>query len=57
MSDTYQSLSPSRWHGQYHVVCVPKRRRKALCGHMRKALGPLFHALARQQEGVSWQAT
>ena len=50
MSDTYQSLSPSRWHGTYHVVFVPKRRRKVLFGHMRKALGPIFHELARQKE-------
>jgi putative transposase len=47
MLDTYQSLSPSRWHGKYHVVFVPKRRRKALFGNIRKALGPIFHALAR----------
>ena len=50
MSDTYQSLSHSRWHGKYHVVFVPKRRRKVLFGHIRKALGPIFHELARQKE-------
>jgi putative transposase len=51
MSDTYQSLAHSRWHCKYHVVFVPKRRRKVLCGHMRKALGPIFHELARQKAG------
>ena len=50
MSDTYQSLSHSRWNCKYHVVFVPKRRRKALFGHLRKALGPIFHELARQKE-------
>ena len=50
MSDTYQSLSHSRWHCKYHVVFVPKRRRTALFGHMRQALGPIFHELARQKE-------
>jgi hypothetical protein len=30
MSDTYQSLSHSRWNCKYHVVFVPKRRRKVL---------------------------
>ncbi len=40
MSDAYQSLSHSRWNGKYHVVFVPKRRRKALLGNMRKALVP-----------------
>src|SRR5262249_49244521 len=51
MSDTYQSLSHSRWNCKYHVVFVPKRRRNALFGHMRKALGPIFHEWARQKEG------
>ena len=50
MSDTYQSLSHSRWNCKYHVVFVPKRRRKALFGQIRKALGPIFHELARQKE-------
>jgi putative transposase len=47
MSDTYQSLSHARWNGKYHVVFVPKRRRKALYGNIRKAPGTIFHALAR----------
>src|SRR5215467_7570478 len=50
MSELYQSLSHSRWNCKYHVVFVPKRRRKALFGNIRKALGPIFHALARQKE-------
>src|SRR5262249_44940385 len=50
MSDTYQSLSHSRWNCKYHVIFVPKRRRKVLFGHIRKALEPIFHELARQKE-------
>jgi putative transposase len=50
MSQTYQSLAHSRWDCKYHVVFVPKRRRKQLFGHMRQALGPIFHELARQKE-------
>ena len=50
MSDTYQSLSHSRWNCKYHVVFVPKRRRKRLYGNMRKALGAIGHELARQKE-------
>src|SRR5215475_1226499 len=50
MSDTYQSLSHSRWNCKYHVVFVPKRRRKTLYGTLRKALGAIFHELARQKE-------
>jgi putative transposase len=49
MSDRYQSLSHARWHCKDHVVFVPKRRRKTLYGSIRKALGPIFHALARQK--------
>jgi putative transposase len=39
MSETYQSLSHSRWDCRYHVVFVPKRRRKALCESIRQKLG------------------
>jgi len=50
MAETYQSLAHSRWDCKYHVVFVPKRRRKALFGTIRKRLGPIFHELARQKE-------
>ena len=50
MSDTSQSLSHARWNCKYHVVFVPKRRRKTLYGTIRKALGAIFHELARQKE-------
>ena len=50
MSDLYQSLSHSKWDCKYHVVFVPKKRRNALYGNIRKAVGPLFHDLAKQKE-------
>jgi len=50
MSGTYLSLSHSKWDCKYHVVFVPKRRRKAIFGQTRRQLGPIFHALARQKE-------
>jgi putative transposase len=50
MNETYQSLSHSRWDCKYHVVFVPKRRRKALFGSIRQKLGGVFHELARQKE-------
>lgn len=50
MNDAYQSLSHSRWDCKYHVVFVPKRRRKALFGSIRQKLGGVFHELARQKE-------
>ena len=50
MNEAYQSLSHSRWDCKYHVVFVPKRRRKALFGNIRSKLGGVFHELARQKE-------
>jgi REP element-mobilizing transposase RayT len=50
MSDVYQSLAHSKWDCKYHVVFVPKRRRKAIFGPIRSQLGAIFHALAKQQE-------
>lgn len=50
MSDRYQSLSHSKWDCKYHVVFVPKCRRKAMFGQIRKSLGVIFHELARQKE-------
>ena len=50
MSNVYQSLSHSKWDCKYHVVFIPKRRRKVLFGRIRQQLGEIFHALARQKE-------
>jgi putative transposase len=50
MSEMYQSLSHSRWDCTYHVVFIPKCRRKMLYGEIRKQLGVIFHELARQKE-------
>src|SRR5438552_12407255 len=50
MTQSYKSLAHSRWDCKYHIVFIPKRRRKALFGEIRKHLGTLFHELARQKE-------
>jgi putative transposase len=50
MSEFYQSLSHSKWDCKYHVVFVPKYRRKVMFGEIRKFLGPIFHELVRQKE-------
>ena len=52
MSDLYSSLSHSKWDCKYHLVFVPKQRRKVLFGSIRKALGPIFHELGRQKEST-----
>jgi len=46
---TFESLSHSRWDCKYHVVFVPKGRKKALYGKIRKFLGPVLHELAGQR--------
>jgi putative transposase len=49
---TFESLSHSRWDCKYHVVFVPKGRKKALYGKIRKFLGPVLHELAGQRRSV-----
>jgi putative transposase len=48
--NTYESLSHTKWECKYHVVFIPKYRRKALYGPLRQHLGPVFRELARQKE-------
>jgi putative transposase len=50
MTGTMKSLAHSRWDCKYHVVFIPKYRRKAIYGELRKMLGEIFHELARQKE-------
>jgi putative transposase len=50
MTGTMKSLAHSRWDCKYHVVFIPKYRRKAIYGELRKMLGEIFHDLARQKE-------
>ncbi len=45
-----QCLSHTRWDCKFHVVWIPKCRRKMLYGQLRKNLGDVFHDLARQKE-------
>jgi putative transposase len=46
----YETLNHSKWECKYHVVFIPKYRRKALFGQLRKHLGVVFRALAAQKE-------
>lgn len=46
---TFESLSHSRYDCKYHLVFVPKYRKKKLYGGIRKYLGPVFHELAQQK--------
>lgn len=48
--DQPESLSHTRWECKYHVVFIPKCRRKLLYGELRRHLGPVFRTLAEQKE-------
>ena len=44
------SLSHTRWECKYHVVFIPKYRRKVVFGQIRRELGEVFRRLAKQKE-------
>ena len=46
----YQSLSHTKWDCKYHVVFIPKYRRKRIFGTLRQHLGEIFRDLAKQKE-------
>jgi putative transposase len=48
----YQSLNHTKWDCKYHVVFIPKRRRKQIHGSLRKYLGEIFRELAWQKESL-----
>ena len=48
--DTLASLNHSVWDCKYHVVFIPKCRRRTLYGELRRHLGEVFRQLALQKE-------
>jgi putative transposase len=48
--DEQGSLSHTKWECKYHVIFIPKFRRKALYEQLRKDLMKVFHRLAAQKE-------
>ena len=48
--DSLESLSHSCWECKYHVVFIPKCRRKTLYEKLRPHLGEVFRQLAEQKE-------
>ena len=47
--EDYQSLSHTKWQCKYHIIFIPKYRRRALFGVVRRELGNVFHRLAEQK--------
>ena len=45
----YKSLSHTRWDCKYHIVFIPKKRKKIIYGALRKYLGEILHELAKQK--------
>lgn len=48
--NNYESLNHTKWECKYHVIFIPKYRRQALYGSLRRHLGSVFRELARQRE-------
>lgn len=48
--DEYQSLSHTKWDCKYHLVFIPKCRRRTLYASLRQHLGEVFRNLAAQKE-------
>ena len=48
--DQFESLNHTKWDCKYHVVFIPKGRKKALFGPLRRELGEVFRRLAEQKE-------
>jgi putative transposase len=45
----WESLSHVRWECKYHVVIIPKYRRKMLYGKLRKKIGSILRDLCKQK--------
>jgi putative transposase len=48
--DEYQSQNHTQWQCKYHVIFIPKCRRRALYGALRRHLGAAFRTLTEQKE-------
>ena len=48
--DDHERLSHTKWDCKYHVVFIPKCRRKTLYAELRKYLGEVFRKLAAHKE-------
>ena len=51
----WQSLSHVRWECKYHVVIIPKYRRRVLYGRLRRRIGLILRELCRQRGLELWE--
>ena len=50
--ETQESLKHTVWDCKYHVVWIPKYRRKVMYKDLRRELGEVFRELAQQKEST-----
>ena len=55
--DEYESLSHSKWECKYHVVFIPKWRRKVLYGSLRQHSGKVFASWQSKERAGFWKGT
>lgn len=48
--EQYESLNHTKWDCKYHVVFIPKYRRKVLYGELRSNLGEVIRKLTEQKD-------
>lgn len=46
----YSSLSHTRWNCKYHIVFIPKYRRKEIYGRLREDIGKIIRTLCEYKE-------
>jgi putative transposase len=51
----YENLSHTKWECKYHIVFIPKYRRKTLYSTLAKQLGPVFRRLAEQKDSRGYR--
>jgi putative transposase len=49
--DEYESLSHTKWECKYHIVFIPKCRRRTLFGQLRQHLGEVMRQLMIEELG------
>jgi putative transposase len=50
--ERYESLQHTKWECKYHLVWIPKYRRKVLYGQLRKDLVPVLRELVLHKESA-----
>ena len=55
--ERYESLQHSKWECKYHVVWIPKCRKRVLYGQLRSELGRVLRELSKQKESEMIQGT